>query len=487
MQVIHDPIHGTIKICEKAKAVINHPGFQRLRRVKALGFLDRVFPGAKHSRFEHSIGAYHIAKLLINSIKKVHEEVRMKNQGCLENSEFIILNEQELEDILSPLQDYVAIAALLHDVGHGPFSHASESVMPEIDKLVEENKEGSSNFVIEALRNKKKHNLKKKKKTKADHEDYSLLIMDKILRDLKWTKNEIQLVSALKYEHVEVPESFSKTTVSLLRLLVDGELDSDRMDYLLRDSHFCGVPYGKYDLNRLRDGLCIVKHQSKGFYQFGIMRKSLSAFEDFLFSRYQMHVQVYSHRTDANCNKIFDVLCSREEKPYELPPNVDKYLLVDDESFIHQDNVPKELIEVIRERKLWYLGFESFGNDKSLEQVIENKFKKSIDDGFYAIYTSEKAIKKPSLLDFPIICKSFVRKKLVSDNMKSISDLIAHYNGSFSVRRIFYHPKFKDVVDKIYEEVSRAAIVDMIQETKQDLENLSENDEAISPKAVDKN
>ena len=127
----------------------------------------------------------------------------------------------------------VRIAAILHDIGHGPFSHASEAIMPPITDLIQLNVDASP-FIKDALEASRKKK-ESKGKSAADHEDYSLLVMDRILKDIGIQPTEIQLIAALKSSFVKCPTGYDDDTVSLLRQLVDGEIDSDRMDYLLRE------------------------------------------------------------------------------------------------------------------------------------------------------------------------------------------------------------------------------------------------------------
>ena len=112
---------------------------------------------------------------------------------------------------------------------------------------------------------------------------------------------------------------------------------------------FCGVPYGNYDLKRLQEGLCVVKDRKTGKKSFAILRKAITAFEDFLFSRFQMHVQIYTHKIDAACNKAFEEMAKQSD--YTLPPTVDKYIEIDDENFLNQKpELEKNLSKMIRDQ-----------------------------------------------------------------------------------------------------------------------------------------
>lgn len=448
--IINDPIHKIIELNEDEVRVIDHPAFQRLRRIKALGFLDRVFPSAKHSRFEHSIGACHVAGMVFDSIEQVSREFTDYGTWA-DSSDHVGLTVAEIDSIFSKeIRDCIRIAALLHDVGHGPFSHASESIMPPIEDLIKENAE-AFDFIRAALE-KSKADKKKKGKTAADHEDYSLLILDLILRDLNFPKEKANLIAALKSSYVEAPSGYDKEIISILSQLVDGEIDSDRMDYLLRDSYFCGVPYGTYDLKRLQEGLCLVKDRKSNKKSFAVLRKAITAFEDFLFSRFQMHVQIYTHKIDASCNKAFEELAKKSG--YVLPPSVTKYVEVDDENFCKVSvAVEENLTPMIRDRVLWPMAIQSYSNDRSNETAIFEKFTKSLGTGNFAVYNSERPFKKQSLLDFPVIAKG-IGDIWISDKMRKSSELIAHYNAVFSVKRLFYKPDQKAVAQAVLESMT---------------------------------
>lgn len=216
--------------------------------------------------------------------------------------------------------------------------------------------------------------------------------------------------------------------------------------------YFCGVPYGNYDLKRLQEGLCIVKDRKSGKKAFGILRKAITAFEDFLFSRFQMHVQVYTHKIDASCNKAFEEIV--KQSGYTLPASIDEYIEIDDENFLDQDEKLNEnLGEMIRDRKLWPMALQSYSNDRSNETALFEKFTNSLGSKNIAIYNSERPFKKETLLDFPVVAKA-VGDVFMTEKMRKSSELIAHYNAVFSVRRLFYHPDCKPLTDAVFESIS---------------------------------
>lgn len=433
----NDPVHGQIPIDPIALAVIEHRYFQRLRRIKALGFLDRVFPGAKHSRFEHSIGVYHVAGKFCEGLRLGTLSLQ---QGLAENnwnpgSEFMVLSKTELHAFLTEKRiNQIRLAALLHDVGHGPFSHASEPLMPEKKRaLLEENE------VPEWL----KAYFGNELESKVNHEDYSVILMYFILKDVESTglinEDDIKGVISVKTGKNFTGDPKVKKDFQVLQRIVDGEFDSDRMDYLRRDSLFCGVPYGQFDMDRVFDGLCLVKKSDS--IEIAIKRSSVGAFEDFLFARYQMHVQVYTHRVDVACNSSFKKI----SEGVPLPAKIDEYVKWDDESFIflspaaHQDRLRKTLLD----RNLWKTVYESFEQDQAAAIVVCDRIRQEVGPNFVMQSPTDKPFRKDDLLKFQVITKDMTGR-LFTQKLKAISDIIAHYNTSYFALRLSVAPEKVD-------------------------------------------
>lgn len=222
---IQDPIHGVIKLEDWMVKIIDTPQFQRLRRIKQLGFANLVYPGANHTRFEHSLGVMHIAQIL----------------------------KERLE-----FDDSVLVAALLHDIGHAPFSHSSERLL-----------EKYAAYKHEAISRAIKGELKD------------------VLKELGFRISEIEFIV----------EGRKKSIVS-------GEIDADRMDYLVRDSHYTGVAYGVFDLYRLIDK---VSFDDGVIIQHG----GIKAAESLLISRFLMYPTVYFHHVCRIARKMYEKAMER--------------------------------------------------------------------------------------------------------------------------------------------------------------------------------
>ena len=228
-KIINDPVFGFIHIPKGLLYdIVCHPVFQRLTRIKQLGLSSAVYPGAQHTRFQHSLGAFHLMSEAITSLTT--------------KGNFIFDSEAEA----------VQAAILLHDVGHGPFSHVLE------DTIV----------------------------TGISHEEISLMLMERMNKELKG-----QLTLAIQIFKDEYPKRF-------LHHLVSGQLDMDRLDYLRRDSFYTGVTEGNIGSARIikmlnvKDDHLVV--ESKGIY----------SIENFLTSRRLMYWQVYLHKTSVACEKM---------------------------------------------------------------------------------------------------------------------------------------------------------------------------------------
>mgnify|MGYP006276055639 CR=1 FL=1 len=221
-KIINDPVYGFITIDHPTVlAVISHPYYQRLRNIHQMAFAHLVYPGAMHSRLHHSLGAYHLMGIAL---------AELKSKGV------DITPEEELG---------ARLAILLHDCGHGPFSHALEKeLIPGVH-----------------------------------HEQLSLLIMEKLNEELQG-----KLTTAIEIFTNRYPKKF-------LHQLISGQLDVDRMDYLNRDSFFTGVAEGVIGYDRILKMLTV--HQD----QLMVEEKAIFSIEKFLISRRLMYWQVYLHKT----------------------------------------------------------------------------------------------------------------------------------------------------------------------------------------------
>ncbi len=306
----HCPIHGIIGFNEKERRIIDHPYFQRLRHISQLGFANFVYTGATHSRFAHSLGVMHLAGRIFDRIVAV-EHTWLAG----------LFNEEDW----SYLRQLVRLAALLHDVGHAPFSHSSESTLPPKSAL---------ELPVEWYQSICSEN-------QASHEDFSVAIIYAMARESKplFSLEEARDICSLIDANISVSPAFlqrGKTTADhsqnrqaanihpLLKQIISGEIDADRMDYLLRDSYYTGVSYGKFDLDHLVRSLSCVRTEA------GIVLvlnyNALHAFEDFLMARLHMFMQVYLHKTLLPFDYYLSRALQEKEIDFSITGALDNFL-----------------------------------------------------------------------------------------------------------------------------------------------------------------
>ncbi len=296
---LRDPIHHRISFSEFERQIIDHPFFQRLRFISQLGFLQaHVYPGAVHDRFMHGIGAMHVAGRLFSRLIQTVPE-------------------------METLRSRVRIAGLLHDLGHGPFSHASESVFPLLQTL-------PLNW----------NWWKIKPDRQAVHEDYSVLLIQTLSEEGLFDASFAQDICSLIHKDVK-PSSFLETLGNqipglkhVLKGMISGEVDCDRMDYLLRDSYFCGVAYGQYDLDWLISAMAVVEKDDRLIVT--ISENGVRAYEDMLLARYHMIDQVYYHKTKAGFEHYLRQAIREKEIPLSIPSDPFAYAQLRDGAVIEQ-------------------------------------------------------------------------------------------------------------------------------------------------------
>ena len=244
---IRDPIHGLIELSQKELDIINTKAFQRLRRIRQLAMTFLVYPGTLHTRFDHSIGVMHIAGRICDRLKQRGE---ISDEDCKR----------------------VRLAALLHDIGHGPFSHVSEYLLEK--HATDEAREISVREKI--------------------HEQVTVDILE--------NDSEIGNVFSSEEGEFVVEIIKGKTTRDFRRDIVSSDLDADKMDYLLRDSYFAGVKYGMYDLEKIIESCQVSCEEDQSYL--AISDEGIYALEQLLLARYHMSQQVYFHRVRLISNAM---------------------------------------------------------------------------------------------------------------------------------------------------------------------------------------
>lgn len=337
-KVLRDPIHGYIHVdLQVIWDCINAKEMQRLKRIHQLGGDYQVYHTAEHSRFAHSLGVYEIVRRMVNEVQALHDT----------------LSEYEKTTVM--------LAGLLHDIGHGPFSYAFENI------------------------------------SQLRHEEYTVkIIMEEssevhqILENCHPHLSE-DVASIIQYRHPK----------ECLNQMVSGQLDADRMDYLLRDAYFTGTNYGKFDLERIlrtirvKDGKIVVKESG------------IHSVEDYIMARYHMYWQVYLHPVARSYEILLTSIFKRMKELYRKHPDFGKEVsmfvpflkeeaasiqdlfLLDEGAALYgfsclrnsEDEILKDLSRRILDRKLFE--YETIHDEKEIEDIRKRVQDMGYDPSYY--------------------------------------------------------------------------------------------------------
>lgn len=340
-KVLKDPVHSYIHInYEVVWNCLDSKEFQRLRRIRQLGGDFQVYPTAEHSRFSHSLGVYEIVRRMVTEIKSLSMELSEYDKIC------------------------VMLAGLLHDVGHGPFSHAFEHI------------------------------------TNHSHEDYTAKIilgeteLNQVLTEVSPRLPE-NIVSIIEHNHPN----------DILNQIISGQLDADRMDYLLRDSYFSATSYGQFDLERILRTMRVRKidENKKALV---VKYTGIHSVEDYIMARYQMYWQVYYHPVARSYEAVFIQLFNRlkdifkDNKEYfsdmkVLIPfleknvvSVEEYFKLDENSLLYccsliqdkDDKIAADLARRLQNRRLFeYVDY----SEENLAQIKNMLKEQNLDEKYY--------------------------------------------------------------------------------------------------------
>ena len=340
-KVLKDPVHSYIHIhYEVIWNCLDSKEFQRLRRIRQLGGDFQVYPTAEHSRFSHSLGVYEIVRRMVTEVKSLCVELTEYEKVC------------------------VMLAGLLHDVGHGPFSHAFEHI------------------------------------TNHSHEEYTAKIildnteLNAILRAVS-EKLPLDIVSIIQHTHEN----------DILNQIVSGQLDADRLDYLLRDSYFTATSYGQFDLERILRTMRVRK-TNEGRKVIVVKYTGIHSVEDYIMARYQMYWQVYYHPVARSYEAVFIQLFNRLKDIFKVDKDyfedmkvlipfleksevsVDEYFKLDENSLLYccaliqdkEDKIAADLAKRLQNRRLFeYVDY----NEENLAQIKNMLKENNFDERYY--------------------------------------------------------------------------------------------------------
>lgn len=309
---ILDPIHGSINLTEIEKWVIQQKIFHRLRKVKQNTLLNYVFPGANHTRFEHSIGVMHLANEIYNKSNENVEIAKYKSKSYSKHILSVLELDKDNKDVV--LQE-VRLAALLHDVGHGPTSHKFDDFTITGNQLL---KILETDNIFKEYLEKFRHYLNRSSlDDKIEHEIVSCVFIIKILTELKSQESlKSEYIPKIKIDNIikMIEPNFDPTyeiklggkivTDYFNSIIASFPIDADRMDYLYRDSFYSGVKYGVYDISRVL--MSLVPVEFEGRITMGIKSSGLDSVIRFIQSRNHLYNQVYFHKTNTSTNTMLD-------------------------------------------------------------------------------------------------------------------------------------------------------------------------------------
>jgi hypothetical protein len=359
MKIIKDPVHGYIEVAPYVLDLLDSAVLQRLRYIRQLGFSYLVYPGANHTRFEHSLGTLHLANVMARQLDLTEDE-----------------------------QKAVAAAALIHDIGHGPFSHAIEPIMVEL--------------------------------------------CGRTHHDASWLLGERDLADRMESHGISPKETSAILSGDHpLSGIIHGELDVDRMDYLLRDAHYTGAPYGIVDAHRLIRNTCL----SDGYV--ALEEGGINAAESLLIARTLMRPAVYFHHV----SRIAEMMLSAAVHAHlKRKPGADPaaFMRLDDsgcmQNLLHSPSeVARVIAEQIYHRTLYkralYVGWEQV-NPAMVAQEMHPEKRRRV-----SATIADAACVEPHqvLVDIPVLPRSMsvhvmIRNRHRLIGLNEISPLVTTLN-----------------------------------------------------------
>lgn len=401
---LRDTIHGDIQFNEKFFSLISTAEFQRLARIKQLSSEYLLFPTATHTRFSHSIGTYYVMKKLTDRL-----------EGVLESHGIAVTQTQK---------ELALCSGLLHDIGHGPFSHTFEAIMDD-----------------------------------QAHEEWTVKILASPETEIH--QAIIQNFGAEFLE--ELLDIFNKdatreedTILSLIHQMISSQMDADRMDYLLRDSYFTGVSTGVFDLDRLIQAIEVDEIENR--LQICVSEKYLSSVEEYIMARFYMYKEVYQHPLKRQLENIVLKIFRRVKElhrdgfPLPLDPLIEKimmkkldlrdYLALDDHILMYHLAVwrdsPDEILSTLCKAFVDRKKFERYRNQKgeSLADILDAELAKK---GLAPVHWEEEYAYIHDDVKIPIydIAHDNIWVKLQSGQLVDVSE------ASYILQNIDFKNKFE--------------------------------------------
>ena len=424
------PIHGTIRFNEREKQIIDHPFCQRLRHISQLGFSSYVYTGATHNRLGHTLGVMHIAG-------------RLFEHTISEASDWIseLFTAEELDYFLQ----VVRFAALLHDIGHAPFSHSSEAILPLRRAVPLPTKWYKTALDLDQ---------------QASHEDFSIAIIYALSQEEKPILSEAEAqdicslidakiqVSPEFTQRCELERSNARNPHPLMRNIISGEVDADRMDYLHRDSHYAGVNYGKFDLDRLIQTLSCVS--SEDGIRLALDSNALYTYENFLISRIHMFLQVYFHRTAIPFDYFLQKSLTEKEVDLEITGDLHNYLFLRDDSVLSALSSAREQTwasRIVYRRPMKFLFSSGANHQHQLFDILSEKLQQA---GIFSLTLStDSPVRKTVNQHSSLLIRQRILGNTKYTPVHKVSFLLEKYEEIPYVQNLYCEPEDYDFSCKV--------------------------------------
>lgn len=466
--MVMDPVHGGIEFFSHERSIIDHPNFQRMRHIKQNDVLHLVFPGANHSRFEHSIGTMHIAGRIFQSMLTNYFNDKGRDVNIRLNN--------EINKAVQYCYACLRTAALLHDTGHFPFSHQFES--SPLGKKILEDRDVTDDMRTQNGR------LFDSQCAKISHEHMSIVIADFILNSIpNLPIAPTDVISIMEHGAIKPSDVFIDSTKQVLSLfissafldkfpkeviafkvirlfkdVISGEIDADKMDYLLRDSYYTGCNYGLYNLDHIirsiYAGFDTVTNPEDPWIGITIHKKGIGGLEDFVYSRFRMYLQVYNHKTAVGFKWILqqaitEVADENVEKYFKgaiCDPEVFKGLTDDffmEKFRLHATANPRSACSALMDRKVLHF----IGSVKTDHDHVKERHRREFSEenpGMRIIYSESSSRFSKIKPRYDRIRVLSINKVLKKRQLESIAENSNFFEKFGDITEIHYYdgPKF---------------------------------------------